>query len=381
MYRATLKAPVPLYNAEEQQIAETGPPIICAPATPTCKDDRRAYNLVSWNVLSDTVTLPTSTMRACMASAVCGDEGYKTDEPTKLLERTVAQLAGKEAALFCASGTQANQLAIHAHLARCTLPSAVICDFRAHIHACEMGGIAYHSRGTTVPLMPRNQHHLTLKDIQTHCESHGSTYATRVQVISLENTLQGMIFPHDEVQRIATYAREHGIMMHLDGARLWNAMAETRMSLAELCAPFDTVSLCLSKGIGAPVGTILAGSQAMIEHVRCLRKLFGGMMRQTGVLAAAAHQALHENFQRLFATHVLARRVAARLQERGARITVPVETNMVFFDVPDNGPDMATLQQRAASLDPPIRIGHGRLVVHYMTNPSLPERLASLLAT
>lgn len=170
-------------------------------------------------------------------------------------------------------------------------------------------------------------------------------------------------------------------MMHLDGARLWNAMAETRMSLAELCAPFDTVSLCLSKGIGAPVGTILAGSQAMVEHVRCLRKLFGGMMRQTGVLAAAAHQALHENFQRLFATHVLARRVAARLQERGARITVPVETNMVFFDMPDNGPDMATLQQRAASLDPPIRIGLGRLVVHYMTNPSLPERLASLLAT
>ena len=321
MYRSLFSAPVPRYHADESDPVETAP-MIDAPPMPTDDERQRAYAQVSWNVISDTVTLPSALMRTSMASAVCGDEGYRTDQPTLRLEDAVAQLTGKEAALFLPSGTQANQLALHVHTRPTLVPVSILCDVRSHIHTSEMGGIAYHSRATTVPVIPHNTHHLTLEDIAPFCESQDPYMPTHVHVISLENTLQGTIFPQSEIERISAFAHERGIIMHLDGARLWNAWAETGISLADLCRPFDTVSLCLSKGIGAPVGSILVGPTDTLFAVRLHRKLFGGMMRQTGVLAAAAHAALHENMPRLRQTHSLARRVAARLQDCGVTITL-----------------------------------------------------------
>lgn len=380
MYRTLFSVPVPRYLGDECEPVERAP-VIAAPTAPTDEERQRAYARVSWNVISDTVTLPTASMRASMASAVCGDEGYRTDEPTLHLEEVVAQLTGKEAALFCPSGTQANQLALHVHTRPTAVPVSVLCDVRSHVHTSEMGGIAYHSRATTLPVVPHNRHHLTLEDIAPFCESQDPYMPTHVRVISLENTLQGTIFPQSEIERISAFAQQHGILMHLDGARLWNAWAETGVSLAELCRPFDTVSLCLSKGIGAPVGSILVGPADTLYAVRLHRKLFGGTMRQTGILAAAAHVALHENTQHLRQTHSLARRVASRLQDHGVTITMPVETNMVFFDVTSAGIDGETFRRRAAALDPPIQIGASRLVIHYLTHHDLPERLASLFAT
>ena len=380
MYRSLFSAPVPRYHADESDPVETAP-MIDAPPMPTDDERQRAYAQVSWNVISDTVTLPSALMRTSMASAVCGDEGYRTDQPTLRLEDAVAQLTGKEAALFLPSGTQANQLALHVHTRPTLVPVSILCDVRSHIHTSEMGGIAYHSRATTMPVIPHNTHHLTLEDIAPFCESQDPYLPTHVRVISLENTLQGTIFPQSEIERISAFAHERGIIMHLDGARLWNAWAETGISLADLCRPFDTVSLCLSKGIGAPVGSILVGPTDTLFAVRLHRKLFGGTMRQTGVLAAAAHAALHENMPRLRQTHLLARRVAARLQDCGVTITLPVETNMVFFDVTSAGIDGETLRQRAAALDPPIQMGTHRIVIHYLTHHDLPERLACLFAT
>lgn len=376
MYEANHALPVPRYDAGEQT-PQGSVPLIEAPPMPSAEEDARSYAEVAWNLVSDTVTLPTAAMRTSMAHAVCGDDGYHTDGPTNRLEELLARVTGKEAALFCPSGTQANQLALMGHMRTSHVPASVLCDARAHVHTCEMGGIAFHARASTAAVMPRNGHHLTREDVEAHTHS----APLPVRVISLENTLQGMIFPLHEVQRISEFAREHGIGMHLDGARLWNAAVESEASVADLCRPFDTVSLCLSKGVGAPVGTVLVGDRASITAARVHRKLLGGTMRQTGVLAAAAHMALHENLPRLKSTHTLARRIAARLQDRGVTIKVPVETNMVLFDVSTSGIDADTFLRRAAALDPPIRVRPGRLVVHHATHPDMPERLASLFTT
>lgn len=285
------------------------------------------YTAVSRCFVSDTVTLPTSAMRETMAAAVCGDDVFGTDEPTKRLQAAVAQVTGKEDALFLSSGTLSNQLALCLHSA--PIPAAVLCDHRAHVHVHEAGGIAFHSRATTQAVVPRNGHHLTLEDVQEHVTREPDIYSPITRVVSLENSLNGTILPQEEVERIAGYARSIGVSMHLDGARLWNVAAETGRPLHELCAPFDTVSLCLSKGIGAPVGTVLTGPHALIERARHLRKLFGSGMRQIGVVTAAAHMALHENFPKLRGTHRLARHVAAQLEARGFKLLLPVETNMV----------------------------------------------------
>ncbi|KAL4399922.1 L-allo-threonine aldolase [Malassezia pachydermatis] len=378
MYLAEEQAHIPRYQVD---VAEPEPllPLVPAPMPPSAAEEEQAYDHIKFNVMSDTVTLPSERMRAAMATAVCGDNVLGNDVPTMQLETLVAQLSGKESAIFLPSGTQSNQLALRALLGSHALPSSVLCDHRAHIYTSELGGIASNSHASTTPVVPSNGHHLTLDDVKKHANTVLSITAPRTRIISLENTLHGTIFPQDEIKRIATFARAHDIQLHLDGARLWNAAAETGMPLRDLCKPFDTVSLCLSKGIGAPIGSILVGPATVIGTVHYLRKMMGGGMRQTGVVAAAAHAALHETWPKLRATHALAQRVAAVLQSHGARILVPVETNMIFFRWDTSVLDEKVLVQQAAALDPPITLGTGRMVIHWQTDPSLPARLDALL--
>lgn len=359
--------------------ASVAHPLIPPYQPPSAADDAAAYERVGYNLYSDTVTMPTHAMRQAMAQAVCSDEVHEIHPPTARFQEQIAQLTGKEAALFMPSGTLSNQLALNAHLTRAGAPASVLCDVRAHVYACESGGLAIHSRAQTQTVRPSNAHHLILEDIKEHAVLSDDLHYAPTRVISLENTLGGSVFPQQEMARIGEWAHAHNLIMHLDGARLWNAAAETGLSFEELCKPFDTVSLCLSKGLGAPVGSILVGSAPLIERARRLRKLFGAGMRQQGVLTAAAHVAVHDTFPKLRATHDMARRCARMLQERNIPLIVPCETNMVWFDVQAAGYDPKELARRAAALDPPMEIHPPRLVFHHQVHPDAPERLAALL--
>ncbi|KZO94988.1 hypothetical protein CALVIDRAFT_550216 [Calocera viscosa TUFC12733] len=325
---------------------------------------------------SDTITYPTDEMMAYASEASRGDDVYQADQSTLALEAHVAKITGKEAGLFCASGTMTNQLGIRTHLL--SPPHSVLCDARAHVHRNEAGGIAHHSQATTLPVIPENGHHLTLKDVKAAVILGDNVHVAPTRLISLENTLNGTIFPQDEIVAISEYAHSVGIKMHLDGARIWNVAAETGTSLHVLCDPFDSVSLCLSKGIGAPIGSILVGSHEFIARARWFRKMFGGGWRQSGHMAAAAAYALTHNFPLLAATHTLARKLEAGLRDIGVGILIS-ETNMVFFDAPSVGIAYDELTKRAASLPAPLYVGGSRLVIHYQTSEKAVDDLLDLV--
>jgi threonine aldolase len=204
---------------------------------------------------SDTVTQPTAAMAAFMAQAPVGDDVFDEDPTIHELQEKVAQLSGKQAALFCATGTMSNQLAIRTHLTQ--PPYSVVCDVEGHVHRYESGGISFHNGAQVIPIQTKQ--HLTLEEIQNHWVVDDDVHVCPTRLICLENTKHGMVFPIEEQSRIAHAAREHGIRMHLDGARLWNAHVATHTSIKDLCDPFDSISLCFSKGLGAPVGSVLVG--------------------------------------------------------------------------------------------------------------------------
>ncbi|KAI8995333.1 pyridoxal phosphate-dependent transferase [Trametes punicea] len=341
------------------------------------RDENKAgLQEISRSFISDTITAPTPDMYAYASKASIGDAVYH--EPTTVaFEAHVAKITGKEDALFLPSGTMSNQIALRTHLKQ--PPYAVLCDHRSHIVRYEAGGTAFHSGAHSQMVIPSNGHHLTLADIEENIVLGTDLHSSPTEVISLENTLNGTIFPQDEIIRISEYAHRVGVKMHLDGARLWHVAAETGTSMKELCAPFDSVSLCFSKGLGAPIGSCLVGTKEFIAKARWFRKLFGGGMRQTGFMSAAAAYALTHNFPRLPAVHELARRLEAGLREIGADILGPVDTCMVFFDPTPIGVSYTELVERARSLPEPIKLGGSRLVLHIQTSPKAVDDLLALV--
>jgi len=236
---------------------------------------------------------------------------------------------GKEEALFCASGTMTNQIGIVINLGPL---QEVICDARSHVHINEVGGIHYHGRGSVKPIQ-HDQHHLTAELIERHLNFSNSSYHKPItRLIVLENTLNGRIFPLDEIIRIHQLAKKHNLKLHLDGARLWNATIASGHSLSDYCQYFDTISLCLSKGLGAPVGSLLVSNQLDINRARHFRKLFGGGWRQAGILAAAGLYAINHQWQRLKEDHDNAKYLANELETLGFIIIEPTESNMVWID-------------------------------------------------
>jgi threonine aldolase len=193
------------------------------------------------------------------------------------------------------------------------------------------GGMATLSQAMVQPVWPRNSPNLTLEDVQREVVLGNDVHYAPTRVIALENTYGGTILPLKEVQRISDYARAHDIRIHCDGARLWNAVAAGAGSFREYGAAFDSISLCFSKGIGAPVGSILVGSKSFVERARWIRKSIGGGMRQTGIIAGAARAALDEVFPKLVATHETARDIEKHLHSLGLKTVLPVETNMIFI--------------------------------------------------
>ncbi len=282
---------------------------------------------------SDTVTRPTAAMRRAMAEAEVGDDVYGEDPTVKALERRTAELLGKEAALFVPSGTMANQIAVGLH----TSPGdELLCDPTAHIYVWEGGGIARLWGATTRTV---DGHHGLLSRVALEGKIRPEDgHYVRSRLVCLENTHNrggGHVYPIAAVAEIAAWTREHGLALHLDGARLMNAVIATGLAAREWARHFDTVSICFSKGLGAPVGSAIAGPAEAIRKAHRLRKVLGGGMRQAGIIAAAALYALEHNVERLADDHAnaqfLARAVAAT--DGLALESGTVETNLVWIAV------------------------------------------------
>lgn len=231
---------------------------------------------------------------------------------------------------------------------------------------------------------PQNGIHLTLEDVQEHAHIDDNVHTCPTRVISLENTLNGMLMPLAEAQRISEWAREHGIKMHLDGARLWEVAASGAGSLREFADCFDTVTLCFSKGLGAPIGSVLLGPRDVIKHARWIRKSIGGGLRQAGVVAAAARVAVDETFGSdpngeaglLKRSHEMATRVAKMWTDLGGKLTYPPHTNMVWLDLKDVGCTDARIAE--LGLEHGLRLMGGRIVCHYQIYQNADEVIPRL---
>lgn len=284
---------------------------------------------------SDTVTKPSPEMRAVMIDADVGDDVFGEDPTAIELQRRVADLLGKEQALFVPSGVMGNQLAIKV----LTRPGdEVILERSSHIFNYETGAPGVLS-GVQLHVLDGDQGVLTPNHIRSAIRP-GAYWDAPTRLVCLENTINmagGRVYPLETVREAADVAREHGLRLHLDGARLWNAAVATGIAEREYAEPFDTVSVCLSKGLGAPVGSLLAGTSDLISAARHYRKMFGGGMRQIGILAAAGLYALEHQRPRLAEDHEKARRLAEAIAEMKAfSIDIgSVETNIVLFDVVD----------------------------------------------
>jgi threonine aldolase len=281
---------------------------------------------------SDTVTRPTPAMREAMARAEVGDDVYGEDPTVNRLEETIAALMGKEAAIFVPSGTMGNQIALQCHTHR---GDEVLLGENAHIAFDESGagaawaGVQFAAVGKG-GLFTAAELGEALREPDEHCASQ-----RLVAVENPHNRAGGRTFAQGEVRAIAAIARARGLGLHLDGARIWNAATATGLAPAELAAPFDTVNLCFSKGLGAPVGSALCGSRATITRARTYRKMFGGGMRQAGILAAAALFAIEHHRARIADDHAAARRIAAALREiPGPAVVLDGDTNQVNVDTP-----------------------------------------------
>ncbi|CAG8555711.1 9579_t:CDS:2 [Paraglomus occultum] len=297
----------------------------------------------AYDFRSDTVTVPTTAMFEAMRTASLGDDVFEEDRTTNEFEEFIADFTGYESAVFVASGTMGNQLALRTHLTQ--PPYSVLLDARSHIYNYETGGLAYHSGAHVIPVHPSNPIHMTRKDVMNSLIVSDDVHYAPTRVVALENTLNGTLFPLSEIANISVVARENNVKMHLDGARLWNACAETGDSIKDYAKHFDSISLCFSKGLGAPMGSMLVGSKDFIKKARHFRKVFGGGWRQSGPIAAAAKHALEANYPtRLRETHKLARQFASELSQCGVLITKPVHTNMIWMDISPLGITSNVLQ-------------------------------------
>ncbi len=278
---------------------------------------------------SDTVTKPSPAMRRAMAEAEVGDDVYRDDPTVNRLERHAAQLLGCEAALFTTSGTQANLIAIISH---CQRGDEYIVGQTAHTYRYEAGGAAVLGSVQPQPIEFEDDSTLDLAKVAAKIKPDDIHFA-RTRLLCLENTQNGKALPLPYLAQAAAFARGRGLKLHLDGARLMNAVVKDGVAVTDITGHFDSISLCLSKGLGAPVGSILAGRGTFIEEARKWRKMVGGGMRQAGILAAAGLFALEHNVQRLADDHRHAAMLASGLASL-TELTVevhPAQTNMVFF--------------------------------------------------
>ncbi len=287
------------------------------------------------NLISDTVTLPTPEMKQAMLNAALGDDVFRQDPSVNELQTYAAGLFGFEDALFCASGTMANQIAVQVHTQAL---DEILCDVNSHIFQFETGGYAYNGRVAIQPLQcPEGK--LSPSIIQQAIRPKFDWFAN-TRMVCVENTgnrTGGNYYSLEELKALSSFCREHQLRIHLDGARIFNACIEGNYTASDLCGLFDSISICLSKGLGAPVGSLLLSSKDNIEKARRIRKAMGGGMRQAGILAAAGLYALKHHIDRLKQDHWHARELYLALRDLPYVASIkPVFTNIVIFELTDN---------------------------------------------
>jgi len=313
------------------------------------------------NLVSDTVTRPSVEMLNVMFNAKVGDDVYKQDPTINELEETLADLFGMEAALFFPSGTMANQTAIKLH----TNPGEqVICDKYSHIYHYEGGGASFNS-GVSCCLVDGKRGMITADLVKNAINDPEFYHAPLTSLVSIENTTNkggGACYDIETLQAIKQVCVQHNLKYHLDGARLWNALVAKKQHPKQFGELFDTISVCLSKGLGAPIGSVLLGSKADMKRALRIRKIFGGGMRQSGYLAAAGLYALQNNINRLEIDHRRAKELGNLLEKMPWVATVePVETNILIFGLQPSVDEklfMEKLKQKGILIS---SMGHGKL--------------------
>ena len=324
-------------------------------------------------------------MLAAIQNTSLNDDVYEEDDTTNDLESHVARMTGFEAGLFVVSGTMGNQLALRSQLTQ--PPYSILCDHRAHIINAEAGGVSSLTGATLTGVVPSNGNYLTLEDIKVNIVLSENVHKCPTRVISLENTIGGQIMPLEECQRISAFAKEHDAKLHLDGARLWEAVAAGAGSLSDYGKCFDSMNMCFSKGLGAPVGSILVGSKSLIKHARWTRKSIGGGLRQSGLVTAAARIAVDETFGKgpnghddggpLKRAHIRARRISLTWKNLGGKLKRRTETNMVWLDLDDVGYSPAELVSLGEEAG--IRLEGPRIVVHYQISDEAETKLEDVM--
>lgn len=291
---------------------------------------------------SDTVTKPSPAMREAMARAEVGDDVIDVDPTCERLQQRTAELLGKEAAIYMPSGSMTNQIAIRIH---CKPGDEFICESGCHIYNYEQAAFAQLS-GVVAKTVDGHESLLHVDQLRGLIRP-VNDHLVRTRLVALENTHNrgaGRVLPYQNVVDICRWAHDNGLRTHLDGARLWNAVAASNIPLHQWAQHFDTVSVCFSKGLGAPVGSALAGPKEMIKEARRHRKLFGGGMRQCGIIAAGALYALEHHRERLVEDHANAKLLAAAIRQTGRLKLCPdeIDSNIVIFEVP---PELGTADQ------------------------------------
>jgi len=314
---------------------------------------------------SDTVTKPTPGMLDAMMKAKVGDDVFGEDISINELEQITASMFGMEAALFCPSGTMTNQIAIKCH----TQPGdEVICDESSHVYQYEGGGIASNS-GASVKLLIGDRGRVNSSQVKAAINA-DDVHKAKSSLVSLENTSNrggGSCYDFDEIKRLQNLCQENKLAFHLDGARLWNALVAKNETAKQYGEAFDSISVCLSKSLGCPVGSLLLGKTDFIKKARRIRKAFGGGMRQAGFIAAAGIYALENNIERLAIDHEHAKQIAAAIiKKEFVKMVLPVETNIIIFELNNtiSAPDLVTKLKTENILGYAIAHNRVRLVLH-----------------
>lgn len=334
------------------------------------------------NLISDTVTLPSKEMMQAMMNAPLGDDVFGADPSINELQNYAAELFGMEAALFCPSGTMTNQIAIKVH----TQPlDEMICDHYSHVYQYESSGFAYNS-GISVNLLEGSNGKISAEQIEPAIKD-DYDWLPNTSLVVLENTCNkggGSFYTLDEVKPIQKLCKDKGLKLHLDGARLFNALVETNEAPAAYGEIFDSISICLSKGLGAPVGSLLLGNAAFIKKAKRFRKVMGGGMRQAGLLAAAGLFALKNNVERLKIDNDRAKELGASLEiQNYVQAVRPVKSNIVIFDLKiKNSAEEFLNRLKAhgilASAFGPSTI---RFVLHLDISPEMHEKVLETIKT
>ncbi len=322
---------------------------------------------------SDTVTLPTETMRHAMATAEVGDDVYGEDPTIIKLQNLAADMAGMEAALYVPTGTQSNLLALFAH---CERGEEYIVGQHAHTYRYEGGGASILGSIQAQPIDFETDGTLDLEKVASYIKP-DDPHFVKTKLLCIENTQAGKVLPLEYLAQARQFANQHGLGLHLDGARVFNAVVKQQTTLRDIAQHFDSISICLSKGLSAPVGSILCGSRALINKALRWRKVLGGGMRQAGIIAAAGIIALEEMVERLAEDHDNAQRLAMGLKDiHGLEVNLDdVQTNMVFVDFNMARKDQVVADLKAEGIIVGFQGEHMRLVLHKDVNTQDVERV------